>query len=160
MFLHVLLLLSEIFFHLLYQTCNEGDLGSIPGWERAPGERNGYPLQYSSLENSTGCSPWGWKESDSTEWLPISLYQNLTNYSSLRKSQLSSHFLESLPQSSKWSRDPCSLFANLHFTIPMLLVRVDAHKYCPRSMNSLTQGPWYIHLEHNRCSSRYYWMKD
>ena len=32
--------------------CSEGDLGSVPGWERFPGEGNGYPLQYSGLENS------------------------------------------------------------------------------------------------------------
>ena len=31
---------------------NAGDPGSIPGSGRAPGERNGYPLQYSCLENS------------------------------------------------------------------------------------------------------------
>ena len=36
-------------------TCNVGDLGSIPGLGRSPGEENGYPLQYSSLENSMGC---------------------------------------------------------------------------------------------------------
>ena len=35
--------------------CNVGDLGSIPGLERSPREGNGYPLQYSGLENSTGC---------------------------------------------------------------------------------------------------------
>ena len=29
---------------------NAGDLGSIPGSERSPGEGNGNPLQYSSLE--------------------------------------------------------------------------------------------------------------
>ena len=28
---------------------NEGDLGSIPGWGRSPGEGNGNPLQYSCL---------------------------------------------------------------------------------------------------------------
>ena len=28
-----------------------GDAGSIPGWGRSPGEENGYPLQYSCLEN-------------------------------------------------------------------------------------------------------------
>ena len=27
--------------------CNAGDPGSIPGWERSPGEGAGYPLQYS-----------------------------------------------------------------------------------------------------------------
>ena len=32
--------------------CNAGDLSSIPGLGRSPGEGNGYPLQYSCLENS------------------------------------------------------------------------------------------------------------
>ena len=32
--------------------CNVGDLGSIPGLGRSPGEGNSYPLQYSGLENS------------------------------------------------------------------------------------------------------------
>ena len=33
-------------------TCNAGDLGSIPGLGRSPGEWKGYPLQYSGLEHS------------------------------------------------------------------------------------------------------------
>ena len=32
--------------------CYAGDLGSIPGWGRSPGDGNGNPLQYSCLENS------------------------------------------------------------------------------------------------------------
>ena len=36
-------------------TCNVGDLGSIPGLGRSPGEGKGYPLQYSGLENSMNC---------------------------------------------------------------------------------------------------------
>ena len=32
-----------------------GDLGSIPGVGRSPGEGKGYPLQYSGLENSMDC---------------------------------------------------------------------------------------------------------
>ena len=36
-------------------TCNAGDLGSIPGLRRSPGEGKGYPLQYSGLENSMDC---------------------------------------------------------------------------------------------------------
>ena len=32
--------------------CNVGDLGSIPGLGRSPGEGKGYPLQYSRLESS------------------------------------------------------------------------------------------------------------
>ena len=40
---------------------NAGDLGSIPGLGRSPGEGNGYPLQYSGLESSMD-SPWHCKE--------------------------------------------------------------------------------------------------
>ena len=43
---------------------NVGDLGSIPGFGGSLGEGNGYPLQYSGLENSMDC---GHKESDTTE---------------------------------------------------------------------------------------------
>ena len=32
-------------------TCSAGDPGSIPGSGRSPGEENGYPFQYSCLEN-------------------------------------------------------------------------------------------------------------
>ena len=32
--------------------CNAGDVGSIPGLGRSPGEGKGYPLQYSGLQNS------------------------------------------------------------------------------------------------------------
>ena len=35
--------------------CNVGDLGSIPGLGRCPGEGKGYPIQYSGLENSMDC---------------------------------------------------------------------------------------------------------
>ena len=55
--------------------CHTGDLGWIPGLRRFPGEGNGSPLQDSCLENPHGqrslvCySPWGRKESDTTEQL-------------------------------------------------------------------------------------------
>ena len=35
--------------------CSDRDLGLIPGLGRSPGKRNGYPLQYSGLENSMDC---------------------------------------------------------------------------------------------------------
>ena len=35
--------------------CNVGDLGSVPGLRRSPGEGKGYPLQYSGLESSMDC---------------------------------------------------------------------------------------------------------
>ena len=38
---------------------NAGDLGSIPGLGRSPGEGKGYPLQCSGLENSMDCVVYG-----------------------------------------------------------------------------------------------------
>ena len=38
--------------------CNAGNMGLIPGLGRSPGERNGYPLQYSCLENSMDREAW------------------------------------------------------------------------------------------------------
>ena len=40
------------------QACNAGDAGSIPGSARAHGKGNGYPLQYSCLENSMDRGAW------------------------------------------------------------------------------------------------------
>ena len=39
--------------------CNAGDLGSIPGEGRSPGEGNDNPLQYSCLENPMDRGAWG-----------------------------------------------------------------------------------------------------
>ena len=55
--------------------CNRGDLGSIRGLGRFPGEGHSNPLQHSCLENIhgqrslAGYSPRGRKESDTTERL-------------------------------------------------------------------------------------------
>ena len=39
--------------------CNVGGLGSMPELRRSPGEGNGYPLQYSGLENAMDGGPGG-----------------------------------------------------------------------------------------------------
>ena len=63
---------------------NAGDPGLIPRSGRSPGEWNGYPLQYSCLENSTeetgggGCFLWGHKESDTPE--PLTHWQVRARY--------------------------------------------------------------------------------
>ena len=38
--------------------CYAGNLGLTPGLGRSPGEGNGYPFQYSYLENSMGRGAW------------------------------------------------------------------------------------------------------
>ena len=47
--------------------CYAGDLGSIPGLGRSPGDRKGHPLQYSGLEDSMDSIAHGIAESDRTE---------------------------------------------------------------------------------------------
>ena len=59
---------------------NARNLGLIPGLGRSPGEWNGYPLQYSCLENSMDRGAWwttvhGVTESDMTELLTLSYYE-------------------------------------------------------------------------------------
>ena len=43
---------------MVESACNAGDLGSIPGSGRSPGEGNGNPLQYSCLENPMDRRAW------------------------------------------------------------------------------------------------------
>ena len=54
-------------------TCNAGDMGLIPGLGRFPGGGNGNPLQCSGKSHGqrslVGYSPWGHKESNTTEHL-------------------------------------------------------------------------------------------
>ena len=48
-------------------TCNAGDLGSVPGLGRSPGEGNSYPLQYSCL-NSMDRGAWWAKAHGIAKW--------------------------------------------------------------------------------------------
>ena len=53
-------------------SCNEGDLGLIPGLGTSTREGKGYPLQYSRLENSMdSIVPGVSKELDTTELLSL-----------------------------------------------------------------------------------------
>jgi len=52
-------------------SCNVGDLGSIPGLERSPGEGKGYPTP---VFWPGEFSSWGLKESNTTERLSLPLH--------------------------------------------------------------------------------------
>ena len=68
--------------------CNAGDLGSIPGLARSPGEGKGYPFQYSGLENP------GLQRVGQTEPLSLSLCRSLVGSVGLcrcRSSEWGSH---------------------------------------------------------------------
>ena len=58
-----------------------GDLGFIPGWGRSPGGGHGNPLQCSCLKNTmdkrnlVGYSPWGRRESHTTEHTHVGLFR-------------------------------------------------------------------------------------
>ena len=60
--------------------CNVGDLGSIPGLGRSPGEGNGDPVQYSALKYSMNCIVCGVTESDTTERYLLSSGTHLPSF--------------------------------------------------------------------------------
>ena len=63
--------------------CSAGDLGSIPGSGRPPGEGNAKPLQYPCLENPMDRGAWratvygGRQELGTTERLTLALFHKL-----------------------------------------------------------------------------------
>ena len=59
--MEILLRYADIWASLVAQivnTCNAGNLGSVPGSGRSSGEGNGNPFQYSCLENSMDRGVW------------------------------------------------------------------------------------------------------
>ena len=73
--------------------CSAGDLGSVFGSGRSPGEGNGKPLQYSSLENSMDRAAWWATVHFSKE---LDMAEQLTFTHSLRLGQVISILLSNL----------------------------------------------------------------
>ena len=67
--------------------CIAGDLSSIPGLGRSPGEENGYPLQYSGLENSMDSIVHGVTKS----WTRLSDFHTVKGFSIVNEADV---FLE------------------------------------------------------------------
>ena len=59
-------------------TCNVGDLGLIPGLGRSLGEGNGYPLQYSGLENSMDSSMGSQRVGH--DWVTLTPSENIYDF--------------------------------------------------------------------------------
>ena len=58
--------------------CNAGDLGSVPTWRREwPPTPLFLPGEFHGQRSLEGYSLWGHKESDTTEWLTLSLSKNI-----------------------------------------------------------------------------------
>ena len=106
-------------------TCNAADMGLIPGMGRALGERKGYLLQYSGLENSMD-SPWFCKESDMTERLS---HFTFTSFSPLP--------FTSLLFSAICKASSDNHFAFLHFFFLEMVLSLD----CKR-VDSAEPKPW------------------
>ena len=58
-------------------TCNAGDVGSVSGLGRSPGEENGNPLQFPCLENPMDRAAMGLQRVDTTYRLKNSTRQTL-----------------------------------------------------------------------------------
>ena len=109
--------------------CSAEDLSSTSGLERSPGEGNGYPLQYSCLENSmdreshgqrrqAGYRQWSCKQWDTTEQLTFSLFLGIH----LGLSQQCRHFMKTAT-----SKRMLMLFVFSIFSLQKLL---KIEKYC------------------------------
>ena len=94
--------------------CNAGDLDSIPELGRSPGEGNGYPLQYSGLENSMDYSMGSQSQTQLSDF-PLSLH-----LSDIRTERDVLHFIcqHQSPSNSIWSTLWCPS-ANLLLFFPL-----------------------------------------
>ena len=101
---------------------NAGDLGSIPGSGRSPGEGNGNLLQYSCLDNSmdwrslVGYSPWSCKGSETTEQLHFHFIKDDTGWDARRIKNRSSFCLKSISHKGSHCREedtPVCLYSPL-----------------------------------------------
>ena len=80
--------------------CNAGDPTSIPGLGRSPGEANGNPLQYGEAHGQrslVGYSPWGHKESDTTEQLRFLSFDIILQASRSKETSLVVQVVKHLP---------------------------------------------------------------
>ena len=78
--------------------CKDGDLGSIPGLGRRPGEGNGYPLQSSGWENSMDRGAWQATTLDTSKsWTRLSNYA-LNRLSSKRNPPANAGDVGSVPE--------------------------------------------------------------
>ena len=111
--------------------CNAGDLGSIPGLKRSPGEGKGYPLQYSGLEKSMDCIIHGITKSRT--WLSNFHFTNLLTSSNRYRKCLAK---------SKWQ--PAIFFFNLanwSFKSEIKFkIHLDEGNFLPT--NKQNQGSW------------------
>ena len=122
-------------------SCNVGDLGSIPGLGRSPGEGNGYPLQYSCLENSMDRGTWQaivHGVAKSRTWLNDFHSTHLSEWISTRRQKISagegmekmepsctvdgivnrnSHYGKHYGDSSKNLKKDCHMIQQFHFWV-------------------------------------------
>ena len=124
--------------------CNAGDSGLIPGLGRSPGEGIGYPLPYSwaflvaqVVKNPPAMqgSPWGRKESDTTERLSTTAHSTMKMFS-FPKLHIYLLYLYELIDSNIINGYN---FFNHHFAqLCLMLVSGNPYKLTPRSFDVLT----------------------
>ena len=126
-------------------TCSVGDPGSIPGSGRSPGEGNDNPLQCSCLENPmnrgslVGYSPWGHKESDTTEWLRLSLPESLHTIS---------HVMLKIYPEVLVLKEHCAIASYSHLVSFYFQLLLYFPKFFIRSVWPLIIDSWFLFLSH------------
>ena len=117
--------------------CNAGDLGTIPGLGRSPGEENSYPLQYFGLENSMDSIVHGVRKS----WTQVSDFHlsSLSQWCFLTISSSTAPFLclhyfpslQSFPMSWHFVSDGKSIRTST------LILPMNIHGWFPLGLTSL-----------------------
>ena len=105
--------------------CNARDPSSIPGSGRFPGEKNGntpvfWPGESHGQRNLVGYSPWGCKESDTSEQISLSLFSLFKVYVPMLFSQFVLPFPSPNPQ-------VCSLCLCHHYAASTFMCLESSH---------------------------------
>ena len=123
---------------------NAGDSGLIHSLRRSPGEGNGNPLQYFlpakyyGQRNLTGYSPWGCKESDTTQWLnnnSFSTQSGQSRFSFFTGANKSSFWFASIGLTNAFSINRKSQKFIFTFCSSILTLSQDYNSSCPLCHN-------------------------
>ena len=125
-----------------------GDVGSIPGLERSPGEGSSYPHQHSCLQNFhglrslVGYSPWGCKELDKTEWT-LACLQGVCTLNYYFYAENSKEQAMSIKERMDWrqSREEACVWGNVISGTPVRAAWVSTLR---NKAGRKYEGTWYI----------------
>ena len=105
--------------------CNVGDLGSIPGSGRSPGEGNGNPLQYYCLENPMDGGAW-WVHGVAKSQLHFHFQETKIPGDAVKKKKKMQRKVNAYSRVSEYSQSKLILFPSTHIWFEVLNFFLDS----------------------------------